>query len=279
MFTRLASKSVICLVVCLLAAVLQYSSHFVANVLANDESPISGGDYAEVYRRVSPSVVSIEVEIGFFDDASGTGFVVDRERHIVTSAHVVEDARVIRVIFHDGTDAAATLISIDTLLDIAVIKVDVAPRRLEPVTFGDSDKLAVGQTVLAIGNPFGLEATLTTGIISGLKRELEFDDGAILEGMIQTDAAIAPGSSGGPLLNLYGEVIGVNSAGYGALFGGTNFGFAIPSNTVQHIGENMIARYPARWLTAEAKFFPSATPEPTFTPLGANLSPRQTRPI
>ncbi len=238
-----------------------------ASVSAADDSPRPSLDIAEVYRRVSPSVVSIEVEIGLFDDASGTGFVVDEHGHIVTNAHVVEDALDITVVFHDGAKASAVLIDMDTFLDAAVLKVNTAASRLKPVIFGDSDDLAIGQSVLAIGNPFGLEATLTTGIISGLKRELVFDDGSILEGMIQTDAAIAPGSSGGPLLNLLGEVIGVNSAGYGGRFGGTNFGFAIPSNTVRRIAEDMIANYQTRRLTPE----PTLTAPPTFTPLGANL--------
>ncbi len=238
--TRLPRQSVVFLVVCLLIALFLYSSQHGETVKADDEPPYSSGDFSEIYRRVSPSVVSIEVEIGLFDDASGTGFVIDNKGHIVTNTHVVEDAQRIQVFFHDGSEVAANLIGMDSWADIAVIKVDVARHRLKPVTFGDSDDLVVGQSVLAIGNPFGLEATLTTGIISGLRRKIEFDDGSVLEGMIQTDAAIAPGSSGGPLLSLYGEVIGVNSAGYGGRFGGTNFGFAIASNKVQNIADNMI---------------------------------------
>ncbi len=229
------------MLVCILGTVNLYWPSLGRKVLASGDSPVSSGDLAETYRRVSPSVVSIEVEIGFLDDAGGTGFVVDKYGHIVTNAHVVEDARYIRVVFHDGSRTSAALIGMDTRADIAVIKVNVASRRLAPVTYGNSDVLAIGQSVLAIGNPFGLEATLTTGIISGLKREIEFDDGSVLEGMIQTDAAIAPGSSGGPLLTLNGDVIGVNSAGVGARFGGTNFGFAIPSNAVKRISERMIA--------------------------------------
>ena len=238
--TRLPRQSVVFLVVCLLINLFLYSSQHGETVKADDEPPNSSGDFSEIYRRVTPSVVSIQVEIGLFDDASGTGFVIDNKGHIVTNAHVVEDAQRIQVLFHDGSEVAANLIGMDSWADIAVIKVDVARHRLKSVTFGDSDDLAVGQSVLAIGNPFGLEATLTTGIISGLRRKIEFDDGSVLEGMIQTDAAIAPGSSGGPLLSLHGEVIGVNSAGYGGRFGGTNFGFAIASNKVQNIAGNMI---------------------------------------
>ena len=251
------------LLVCTIIALAYLWLPSLTSVMADDDTPRAGEDIAEIYRRVSKSVVSIEVEIGRFDVASGTGFVVDEYGHIVTNAHVVEDAFAIAVEFQDGLQTSAELIGMDTLVDIAVIKVDVRSYRLKPVTFGDSDDLSVGQSVLAIGNPFGLEATLTTGIISGLKREVEFDDGSILDGMIQTDAAIAPGSSGGPLmLTLYGEVIGVNSAGYGSLFGGTNFGFAIPSNLVKRISENMIVQHSER-LGALASLSPS--PPPTLS--------------
>ena len=128
------------------------------------------------------------------------------------------------------------MIGIDTRVDLAVIKVDAARHRLNPVTFGDSDALVVESRVLAIGNPYGLEATLTTGIISGLNRSLENNDGTTMEGAIQTDAMLASGNSGGPLLNQAGEVIGVNTAGYR----GTALGFAIPSNTARRIAKNMI---------------------------------------
>ena len=140
----------------------------------------------------------------------------------------------------------------DARVDLAVIKVDAASHRLKPVTFGDSDDLVVGQRVLAIGSPYGLEATLTTGVISGLNRSLENSDGTTMEGAIQTDAMLAPGNSGGPLLNQAGEVIGINTAGYR----GTALGFAIPSNTVQRI-------------TKSIKSAPMQTviPSPTFTPL------------
>ena len=191
---------------------------------------------ADIYRAVSPSVVTIEVAISRLDTAGGAGFVIDNDGHIVTNAHVVEDARALAVVFHDGYEAPAKLIGMDTGVDLAVIKVDATRHLLKPVTFGDSDALVVGQRVLAIGNPYGLEATLTTGIISGLNRRLENSDGTTMEGAIQTDAMLAPGNSGGPLLNQAGEVIGVNTAGYR----GTALGFAIPSNTVLRVTESMI---------------------------------------
>ena len=192
---------------------------------------------ADIYRQVSPSVVSIDVEINWIDETGGAGFVIDQDGHIVTNAHVVEDARALSVLFHDGYEAPAELIGMDARVDVAVLKVDVAPHRLNPVSFGDSDALVVGQDVLAIGNPYGLEATLTRGIISGLNRKLEYDDGSTMQGAIQTDAALAPGNSGGPLVNMAGEVIGINTAGYR----GTALGFAIPSNAVRRIVRNIFA--------------------------------------
>ena len=254
------SHSVFCLF-CLLAV----AGHFVlwksSSALADDETPAASIDIADIYRRVIPAIVSIEVDIGWSDEAGGTGFVIDGKGHIVTNAHVVEDARRIRVIFHDGWQNSAELVGYDPFEDIAVIKVDVSSHGLEPINFGDSDDLAIGQSVLAIGNPHGLVGSLTRGIISGLRRELEFGDGSIMSGMIQTDAAINPGNSGGPLINLAGEVVGVNSAGYRSA---NNLGFAIPSNRVKRISKDMIAgQHFHIILTA----LPTWTPRPTWTPL------------
>ena len=213
-----------------------------AIVLADDNIPRADVDIAEIYRRVRPSVVLIEARISRFEHASGAGFVIDDRGHIITNAHVIEDALNMIVVFHDESEALAELIGIDTLVDIAVIKVNVEQHFLKPVDFGDSHDLAVGQSVLAIGNPFGLEGTLTTGIISGLDRNISFKDGSTIEAAIQTDAALGRGNSGGPLLNHAGEVIGVNTAGYTGASGSSNFGFAIPSDLVQRTSENMIAR-------------------------------------
>ncbi len=209
--------------------------------------PFWAQNETEIYRDVSPSVVSIEVAISRFDTAGGAGFVIDADGHIVTNAHVVEDARALTVKFHDGYEAPAALIGMDTRVDLAVIKVDVARHRLKPVTFGDSDVLVVGEAVVAIGSPHGLDATLTRGIISGLNRRLESDDGTVMEGAIQTDAALTGGNSGGPLLNQAGEVIGVNTAGYS----GTALGFAVPSNIARRIAERMIVSA-IPWATKEA---------------------------
>ena len=243
MSTKCPRRYVIFLVlVCLLVALIQDWSQPGWSVWANDDTPVSGGDYAEIYRRVNPSVVSILVKSIWSEDVGAAGFVVHSDGYIVTNAHVIEGAYEITVEFNDGLEVAAGQVGLDSRLDIAVIKVDVDPNRLKPVTFGNSDELAVGQPVLAIGNPYGLERTLTTGIISGLDRVLEFTDGVVAKGMIQTDAALNPGNSGGPLLNLDGEVIGVNTAIYRRLLGVNNIGFAIPSNLVQRVSANMIAQ-------------------------------------
>ncbi|MCY4061722.1 MAG: trypsin-like peptidase domain-containing protein [Chloroflexi bacterium] len=219
--------------------------------------PFWAQNEADIYREVSPSVVSIEVEISQFDTAGGAGFVIDEDGHIVTNAHVIEDAIALHVVFHDGYETPAKLVGMDSRVDLAVIKVDVARHRLKPVTFGDSDAVVVGEAVVAIGSPHGLDATLTRGIISGLNRRLELDDGTTMEGAIQTDAALAPGNSGGPLLNQVGEVIGVNTAGYG----GTALGFAIPSSVMRQVTQSIIDIGPPTPTPTE-----TASPAPTVTP-------------
>ncbi len=252
---------------CVLAAAGHFLFEKSSSAFADDDTPAASADIADIYRRVIPSVVSIEVRSGFIRSGNGTGFVVDDKGHIVTNAHVVKDASNTMVVFHDGSRATAEIVDFDLFQDIAVIKVDIERDRLEPVTFGDSDELAIGQSVLAIGNPHGLAGSLTRGIISGLGRKLEFDDGSIMEGMIQTDAAINPGNSGGPLFNLAGEAVGVNTAAYRIA---NNLGFAIPSNRVKRISENMIAG---------KQFRITATPRPTLTPWPTLNQPEVAKPM
>ena len=175
-----------------------------------------------LYQRTSPGVVAIltfaDASGSAFGIGSGSGFVIDNEGHIVTNYHVVEGADEIQISFTSGLKTRAEVIGIDTDSDLAVIKVDVPEDELVPVPLGDSDLLRVGQIVVAIGNPFGLNSTMTTGIISSIGRTLDSlnissSGQAFAAGdIIQTDAAINPGNSGGPLLNLDGEVIGVNRA-------------------------------------------------------------------
>lgn len=193
----------------------------------------------EIYQRVSPAVVNITsttIQLDFFFrpfpvPGSGSGFLIDSQGNIVTNYHVVSGARSIEVTLSDRSRHPAKLIGRDRLTDLAVIQI-TDRNDLPYVRLGNSDALQVGQKVLAIGNPFGFQGTLTTGIISALGRNIQDEDGRVLEDLIQTDAAINPGNSGGPLLNSRGEVIGVNTAIFGP---GANvgIGFAIPVGLVR----------------------------------------------
>lgn len=195
-----------------------------------------------VYQRVSPAVVHIFVFNDFnFGLGSGSGFVYSDDGYIVTNNHVVADAETIEVGFADGSRVAAELIGTDIDSDLAVIKVETLPNDIQPVPLGESRGLVAGQFVIAIGNPFGEEGSMSLGIVSGLGRTLESQ--RIAEGggryslpqVIQTDAAINPGNSGGPLLNLNGEVVGVNSAILTSTGTNSGVGFSIPVNAVKRI--------------------------------------------
>lgn len=200
--------------------------------------------FADIYNHVSPSVVSISVSGTSTDGsqfgASGTGFVVDNQGHIVTNDHVVADASQIEVNFLDGTIVKGDIVGLDPDSDLAVIKVDLPSTSLIPVKFGDSDNLFIGQTTLAIGSPFSQRWTLTTGIISALDRTISGQTRYSVGSVIQTDAAINPGNSGGPLLNLQGEVIGVNSQILSETRSNSGVGFAIPSNLVKRVSQILI---------------------------------------
>ncbi len=207
--------------------------------------------FIELYERVSPSVVYIAVTTsGLTGSGSGSGFVWDTEGHIVTNNHVVESARRIEVTFADGTTVEAELVGTDSDSDLAVIKVDVPASRLHPVELGDSDALRVGQRAIAIGNPFGFEQTMTTGIVSGLGRVVKQESGFSLPQLVQTDAAINPGNSGGPLLDSYGRVIGVTTLIYSNSGTNAGVGFAVPVNTVKRVVPPLVAtgRYADPWL-------------------------------
>ncbi len=207
----------------------------------------------QLYERVSPGVVALLVagEQGLV--GSGSGFVLDKEGHIVTNFHVVEGATQVQVNFPSGIKVRGTVIGEDRDSDLAIVKVDVAPEELVPLPLGDSGQLQVGQLVIAIGNPFGLNGTMTTGIVSSLGRTLSSlnlspTGGAFSAGdIIQTDAAINPGKSGGPLLNLNGEVVGINRAirtetstadGSPANSG---IGFAVSVNILKRVAPSLIA--------------------------------------
>jgi 2-alkenal reductase len=205
---------------------------------------------SNVYQNVSRSVVNINV-LNSISGGTGSGFVIDTDGHIVTNNHVVDGASVVQVIFNDGTIAAAEVIGTDPDSDLAVIRVNPAEvRTLQPITFADSDAVFVGQDVMAIGNPFGQEFTLTTGIVSALDRSLSAQNNFSIPEIIQTDAAINPGNSGGPLLNMNGEVIGVNTAILSRNNASSGVGFAIPANQVRRVVPYLIENgvYNHSWL-------------------------------
>jgi len=207
-----------------------------------------------IYERVSPAVVHITSQVITLDffwgpvprEGTGSGFVIDREGHIVTNNHVVEGAERIEVTLADGTVVPAQVVGADPYNDLAVIQIDVPAEVLHPVELGSSANLRVGQRAIAIGNPFGLDRTLTTGVISSLGRIIE-SDGRPLGEMIQTDVAINPGNSGGPLLDSRGRVIGVNTA---IRSGAENIGFAVPVDTVKRVVPQLIAtgHYEHPWI-------------------------------
>ena len=219
------------------------------NVSASAPPPIQTSsdeqNNIEIYKSISPAVVNITstvIQYDFFfravpSQGAGSGFLIDARGNILTNYHVISGARSAEVTLSDHSRYPAKLVGRDPLSDLAVLKID-SEKPLPYLKFGDSDNLQVGQKVLAIGNPFGFEGTLTTGIISSLGRNIRDEGGNMLEEVIQTDAAINPGNSGGPLLNSQGEVIGINTA----IFGQTNLGigFAIPINGVKPIVTDLL---------------------------------------
>ena len=218
-----------------------------------------------VYDRVSAAVVHITsrayVYSFFFEivpqEGTGSGFMYDKAGHIITNYHVIEGAEELDVTLADGTMVTAQLIGADPYNDLAVISIDMSPEKLYPVELGTSADLRVGQRTIAIGNPFGLERTLTTGVISSLGRVIERENNSPLAQVIQTDAAINPGNSGGPLLNSLGQVIGVNTAIRSPSGGSVGIGFAVPVDTVKRVVPELIAngRYPHPWVGFEGQVY------------------------
>jgi putative serine protease PepD len=203
----------------------------------------------EIYQRSSRGVVNITsttVSYDFFlrpipASGSGSGVIIDNQGHIVTNYHVIENAQRLEVTLSDFSRHPARIVGIDPSNDLAVIQVDADNVQWRPVPLGSSGDLQVGQKVLAIGNPFGLAGTLTTGIISSLGRSIEATNGRVIEGIIQSDAAINPGNSGGPLLNAEGEVIGINTAIISpSNTGSVGIGFAVPVETVKRVSSDLI---------------------------------------
>jgi len=204
-----------------------------------------------VYEAVNRSVVNINTKArvarGLFQlevpsDGAGSGIVLDRQGHVLTNFHVVEGVEEIEVMLFDGSSHAAAVVGVDPPTDVAVLKVDAPAELLFPAVFGASADLRVGQRVFAIGNPFGLERTLTTGIISSLNRSLPTRSGRTIKSIIQTDAAINPGNSGGPLLDNEGLLVGMNTAIASRTGQSSGVGFAIPVGTMARIVPQLIQR-------------------------------------
>lgn len=212
----------------------------------------------QVYEDVGLGVVYITSRSYAYDffmrmvpqEGSGSGFAYDKEGHIITNYHVIEEADELSVTLSDETTVPAEIVGVDPANDLAVIKVDTDPVLLHPVPLGESGDLRVGQFVVAIGNPFGFERTLTVGVVSALGRVIESPDQSFIGEIIQTDAAINPGNSGGPLLNLMGSVIGVNTAIVSPSQASAGIGFAVPVDTVKRVVPSLIERgyYPHSWL-------------------------------
>jgi putative serine protease PepD len=223
-----------------------------APAAANGATVATTTSASSIYRRASGSVVNITATStgdgtpfgggSGGGGATGTGFVVDSGGLIVTNEHVVDGASDLKVTLPDGTDLKATLVGKDASSDLALLKVDPGSHELPALELSDDADLQVGDTTYAIGSPYGLEGTLTTGVISALHRQITAPNGFSISDAIQTDAELNPGNSGGPLLDAAGEVIGVNAQVYGAsqtasgqTSGGTGLGFAIPSSTVKRV--------------------------------------------
>ncbi len=203
-----------------------------------------------VYEKMADGVVNVTstaVQMDFFFNAyptqgSGSGSIIDTKGNILTNHHVVANAQKLEVTLADGSKWPAILVGSDPDNDLAVIKIDALREKLKVVPMGDSKNLRIGQKVLAIGNPFGLQRTLTTGIISSLGRTIRSEVGTMIEDVIQTDAAINPGNSGGPLLNSDGEIIGINSAIISPSGGNVGIGFAIPVNTAKRVVPELLTK-------------------------------------
>lgn len=203
-----------------------------------------------VYENVNRSVVNITTRAGRLDtfffslessaEGAGSGSILDRDGHVLTNSHVIEGAREIQVTLYNGESFPATLMGADSVYDIAVLKIDAPADSLQPVRWGSSNDLRVGQKVFAIGNPFGLERTMTVGIISSLNRSLPSRRSRMMKSIIQIDAALNQGNSGGPLLDSRGRLIGMNTAIASRTGENTGVGFAIPVNNIQRVVPQLI---------------------------------------
>ena len=237
-----------------------------AAVSGNAELDPTEAENVRVYKQAAQAVASVTtrtMEYDFFFnpvpvEGAGSGFLIDNAGHILTNFHVVQGAQAIEVVFggEDQTRYKAKMIGADSRNDIALIQIDTTGHKLTPLTLGDSKNLMVGQRVLAIGNPFGFQGTLTTGVVSSLGRTVQTGDNTFIDEAIQTDASINRGNSGGPLLNSHGDVIGVNSAIVSPSETSAGIGFAIPVNTARRVAEDLIANGRVRRATLGAEGTP-----------------------
>jgi putative serine protease PepD len=229
-----------------------HAKTIVRQVTVSDSQPASsssGLSVHSIYERTHQGVVEISVSEqtsspfggNQSQQAQGSGFVYDTAGHVVTNQHVVDGAQSIKVRFWNGQTYNATVVGADSSTDLAVLKVDAPSSVLFPLSLGDSSKVQVGDNVVAIGSPFGLEQTVTAGIVSALHRQMTSPNGFTIDDSIQTDAAINHGNSGGPLLNSQGRVIGVNSQIASDSGGNEGVGFSIPSNTLKSIASQLIS--------------------------------------
>ena len=212
----------------------------------------------EIFEKSEPGVVRVNIQRNQTENDTGgvgSGFVFDKKGHIITNAHVIDDATKTIVTFLDGRSYNAEIIGMDESTDIGVIKVNTDLKLLHPLSLGDSSNLKVGETITAIGNPFGLSGSMTSGIISQMGRLLPSNSGFSIPDVIQTDAAINPGNSGGPLLNMRGEIVGINTAIQSTTGEFTGVGFAIPSQTVAKIVPTLIkeGEYKHPWIGISGK--------------------------
>ena len=237
----------------LIAAFVSMAVAAAAAAQAPDYSTFSTDDEAnniEVFKRASPSVVNItnsRIVRSFYSlnpqavpQGNGSGFIWSEDGYIVTNFHVIQQADSVTVTLQDGSTHAARLQGVDPDKDLAVLKIDVDGLELTPIEAGDSSLLEVGRKVIAIGDPFGLDTTMTVGKVSALGREIDAMSGRKIRDVIQTDAAINPGNSGGPLLNSLGQLVGVNTAILSPSGANSGIGFAIPVNTVKRVVPELI---------------------------------------
>ena len=222
--------------------------HVTQSVQASNVNPGTMLSIGSIYKLANRGVVKITVTSGGADpfeqgtqQAQGSGFVSDTVGHVITNQHVIEGEQSIKVTFWNGKTYTAKLVGSDASTDTAVIKVDAPTSMFHPLALGDSSTVQVGDGVVAIGSPFGLEETVTSGIVSALHRQMTSPNNFTIDDSIQTDAAINHGNSGGPLLNMLGKVIGINAQIESDSGGSDGVGFAVPSNTVRQIANRLIS--------------------------------------